>query len=104
MDPDLGMEGACIPWLNKRDIEPLLINAKSGYIQTDDIPGIRIYRDEGKKEPFDIFFCKTKYNAYKILMGLDRTEVETLMIQRSKRDLEFMRNINASSDPVDTMN
>jgi Lon-like ATP-dependent protease len=104
MDPDLGMEGACIPWLNKRDIEPLLINAKSEYIQTDDIPGIRIYRDEGNKEPFDIFFCKTKYNAYKILMGLDRTEVETLMTQRSKRDLEFMRNINASSDPVDTMN
>ncbi|MGD1986229.1 MAG: ATP-binding protein [Desulfobacterales bacterium] len=104
MDPDLGMEGACIPWLNKRDIEPLLINSESEYIQADDIPGIRIYRDEGKKEPFDIFFCKTKYNAYKILMGLDRTEVETLMIQRSKSDLEFMRNTNASSDPVDSMN
>lgn len=104
MDPDLGMEGACIPWLNKRDIEPLLINAESEYVQTDDIPGIRIYRDEGKKEPFDIFFCKTKYNAYKILMGLDKTEVETLMIQRSKSDLESMRNINASSDPVDSTN
>ena len=103
MDPDLGMEGACIPWLNKRDIEPLLINAESEYIKSDDIPGIRIYRDEGHKEPFDIFFCKTKYNAYKILMGLHKKEVETLMVQRSKGDLEFMRNINASSDPVDSL-
>ena len=98
MDPDLGMEGACIPWLNKRDIEPLLINAESEYIQTDDIPGIRMYRSAGKKEPFDIFFCKTKYNAYKILMGLTKKEVETLMVQRSKSDLEFMHNINGSSD------
>ena len=98
MDPDLGMEGACIPWLNKRDIEPLLINAESEYIQTDDIPGIRMYRNAGKKEPFDIFFCKTKYNAYKILMGLTKKEVETLMVHRSKNDLEFMRNINGSSD------
>jgi Lon-like ATP-dependent protease len=104
MDPDLGMEGACIPWLNKRDIEPLLINAESEYIQTDDIPGIRIYREEGKQEPFDIFFCKTKYNAYKILMGLDKKKVETLMVQRSKGDLEFMRNINAASEPVEPLN
>lgn len=104
MDPDLGMEGACIPWLNKRDIEPLLINAESEYIQTDDIPGIRIYRDAGKKEPFDIFFCKTKYNAYKILMGLTQKEVETLMVQRSKCDLDFMRNTNGSSDAVEPMN
>lgn len=104
MDPDLGMEGACIPWLNKRDIEPLLINADSEYIQTDDIPGIRIYRAEGRKEPFDIFFCKTKYNAYKILMGLDKKKVETLMVQRSKSDLDFMRNINASSEPVGPRN
>jgi Lon-like ATP-dependent protease len=98
MDPDLGMEGACIPWLNKRDIEPLLINTESEYIQTDDIPGIRIYREAGQKQPFDIFFCKTKYNAYKILMGLTKNEVETLMVQRSKGDLEFMRNINGASD------
>ena len=104
MDPDLGMEGACIPWLNKRDIEPLLINAESEYIQKDEIPGIRIYRGEGKKEPFDIFFCKTKYNAYKILMGLDKKEVETLMVQRSKNDLEFMRNVNASSGPIEPLN
>lgn len=104
MDADLGMEGACIPWLNKRDIEPLLINAESEYIQTGDIPGIRIYRDEGEKEPFDIFFCKTKYNAYKILMGLHKKEVETLMVQRSKSDLEFMRDICASSNPVEPLN
>ncbi|MBT8331502.1 MAG: hypothetical protein KJP06_04145, partial [Deltaproteobacteria bacterium] len=104
MDPDLGMEGACIPWLNKRDIEPLLINADSEYIQTDDIPGIRIYRKDGKKETFDIFFCKTKYNVYKILMGLHNEAVETLMAQRSKSDLEFMRNVNAVSDPDEPLN
>jgi Lon-like ATP-dependent protease len=98
MDPVLGMEGACIPWLNKRDIEPLLINTESEYIQTDDIPGIRMYRAAGKKEPFDIFFCKTKYNAYKILMGLQKEEVETLMAQRSRSDLEFMKNTGSSSD------
>ena len=97
MDPALGMEGACIPWLNKRDIEPLLINAESEYIQNDDIPGIRIYRAEEKKEPFNIYFCKTKYNAYKILMGLPREEVESRMAQRSKNDLEFMRNAENSS-------
>jgi len=100
MDPALGMEGACIPWLNKRDIEPLLINAESEYIQNDDIPGIRIYRAEEKKEPFDIYFCKTKYSAYKILMGLPKEEVESRMAQRSKNDLEFMRNAeNSSGNP-----
>jgi Lon-like ATP-dependent protease len=98
MDPVLGMEGACIPWLNKRDIEPLLINAESEYIQKDDIPGIRIYRVEGKKEPFDIFFCKVKYNAYKILMGLGKLEVQSLMAQRSKNDLAFMHNAVGSRD------
>ena len=97
MDPALGMEGACIPWLNKRDIEPLLINSESKYIQNDDIPGIRIYRAEAKKEPFEIYFCKTKYNAYKILMGLTKAEVESRMAQRSKSDLEFMRNAEDSS-------
>jgi Lon-like ATP-dependent protease len=97
MDPALGMEGACIPWLNKHDIEPLLINSESEYIQNDDIPGIRIFRAEEKKEPFDIYFCKTKYNAYKILMGLPKEEVESRMAQRSKNDLEFMRNAEDSS-------
>ena len=90
MDSELGMEGACIPWLNKYDIEPLLINAENEYIQKGDIPGIRIYRAEGKQEPFDIYFCKTKYNAYKILMGFDKEQVETLMIARSKKDLAFI--------------
>lgn len=98
MDPVLGMEGACIPWLNKRDIEPLLINADSEYIQKDDVPGIRIYRAEGGKEPFDIFFCKIKYSAYKILMGLEKQEVESLMARRSKSDLEFLRNAAGSSE------
>ncbi len=92
MDPGLGMEGACIPWLNKYDIEPLLINTGNEYIQKDGIPGIRIYRISGKKDPFDIYFCKTKYNAYKILMGLDKEEVQIRMAERSRRDLEFMQN------------
>ena len=97
MDPDLGMSGACLPWQNKHDIEPLLINAEYKYIQKDEIPGIRIYRAEGHRDPFDIYFCKTKYNAYKILMGLDKEEVENRMAERSKKDLEFMRNLNGSS-------
>jgi Lon-like ATP-dependent protease len=101
MDPALGMEGACIPWLNKRDIEPLLINAESEYIQNDDIPGIRIYRAEDKNDPFDIYFCKTKYNVYKILMGLPKKEVESRMAQRSKNDLEFMRNAGDSSSSAE---
>ncbi len=50
MDPTLGMQGACIPWLNKHDIEPHLINVESEYIQMDQIPGIRIFRSENKKK------------------------------------------------------
>jgi Lon-like ATP-dependent protease len=96
MDPLLGMEGACIPWLNKYDVEPLLINCQNEYIQNDEIPGIRIFREEGRKNPFDIYFCKTKYNAYKILMGLDQEEVETRMAERSKQDLAFLQNLNSN--------
>jgi Lon-like ATP-dependent protease len=94
MDPGLGMEGACIPWLNKHDIEPLLVNAQAEYVQPADIPGIRIYRGQGRTEPFDIFFCKTKYNAYKVLMGLDKDEVEARMVARSRRDLEFLNHFD----------
>jgi Lon-like ATP-dependent protease len=96
MGPVLEMEGACIPWQNKHDIEPLLINTEYDYIQKDDVPGIRIYRTQKKKNPFDIFFCKTKYNAYKILMGLDKKEVENRMITRSKRDLEFIQRMKGA--------
>ena len=88
MDPDLGMEGVCVPWQNKHDIEPLLINTECEYIQEKEIPGIRIYRSEGRRDPFDIYFCRTKYNAYRVIMGLDRQEIEERMTQRSKRDLE----------------
>ena len=91
MYPALEMEGACIPWQNKHDIEPLLINTEYEYIRKDDVPGIRIYRTRKKKKPFDIYFCKTKYNAYKILMGLNKEEVENRMIRRSQRDLAFIR-------------
>lgn len=91
MDPELGMEGACIPWLNKHDVEPLLINAPAEFIENAGVPGIRIYRREGRRGPFDIYFCKTKYNAYQILMGLDQEAVEARMVERSRRDLEFSR-------------
>ena len=94
MDPVLGMEGACIPWLNKYDVEPLLINTVSDFIRKDKIPGIRIFRENGQKNPFNIYFCKTKYNAYKILMGLDKEEVESRMAQRSQQDLAFMQNLS----------
>ena len=93
MDSFLGMEGACIPWQNKLDVEPLLINTEFEYIQKDDIPGIRIYRKAGRQEPFDIYFCKTKYNAYKIVMGLNRHEVEQRM---AERDLAFVQNLKSS--------
>ena len=96
MDPDLGMEGACIPWQNKHDIEPLLINAEYEYVQKDEVPGIRIYRAQDKQGPFDIYFCKTKYNAYKILMGLDKAEVENRMAERSKKDLDLIRNTRSA--------
>ena len=93
MDIDLTMEGACIPWQNKYDIEPLLVNAESEYIQNDEVPGIRIYRTEGTQDPFDIFFCKTKYNVYKIMMGLKRDDIEQKITNRSKKDLEFMQQV-----------
>ncbi len=93
MDPGLGMEGACIPWQNKYDIEPLLVNIESEYIQQHDVPGIRIFRKENRARPFDIYFCKTKYNVYRILMGLDRDVVETRMAERSRKDLEFIQRV-----------
>jgi Lon-like ATP-dependent protease len=96
MDTDLTMEGACIPWQNKHDIEPLLVNTYFEYIQKDEVPGIRIYRTEGKRDPFDIYFCKTKYNAYRILMGVSKEEVEHRITERSRQDLEFMRNIKGN--------
>ena len=96
MDIDLTMEGACIPWQNKHDIEPLLINMEFEYIQEEEVPGIRIYRTQGRKDPFDIYFCKTKYNAYRILMGLSKEEVEDRITEKSRRDLEFIQNIKKS--------
>jgi Lon-like ATP-dependent protease len=98
MDPDLGMEGACLPWQNKHDVEPLLINSEYEFIQRDEIPGIRIYRTNGQRDPFSVYFCKTKYNAYKILMGLEKEEVENRMAERSKRDFEFMQKLHSTSN------
>jgi len=86
MDPLLGMIGACIPWQNKNDVSPLLINTEAEFVQQADIPGIRLFRAAGGKAPFDIFFCKTKWNVYKIMMGLDQEEVELRMAARCRRD------------------
>ncbi|RJQ51911.1 MAG: hypothetical protein C4526_09125 [Nitrospiraceae bacterium] len=93
MDIDLTMEGACVPWQNKHDIEPLLVNTDFEYIQKEEVPGLRIYRTEGKRDPFDVYFCKTKYNAYRILMDISKEEVEDRITERSRQDLEFMQNI-----------
>ena len=98
MDPDLGMFGACIPWQNKHDIEPLLINAEAEVIRKADVPGIRIYRSADHKDPFDVFFCKTKFCVYRILMDIDRQSLENLMIERSRRDLEETRSLQAEVD------
>jgi Lon-like ATP-dependent protease len=94
MEPELGMSGACIPWQNKHDVEPLLINTEVDFILRDDIPGLRIFRGSERSIPFDIFFCKTKFNAYQILMGLDRTEIEARMIARSRSDLEASQRLS----------
>jgi len=93
MDTDLTMEGACIPWQNKYDVEPLLVNMEFEYIQQDEVPGLRIFRTENQQDPFDIYFCKTKYNAYRILMGLSREDIEARMTERSKQDLEFIKQV-----------
>ena len=91
MDKYLGMEGVCIPWQNKHDIEALLVNQESEFIQNDEIPGLRIYRTEGRTDPFDVYFCKGKYNAYKIMMGLGKEEVEKRMADRSQADFKIMQ-------------
>jgi Lon-like ATP-dependent protease len=102
MDPDLGMLGACIPWQNKHDIEPLLINAQFEYTQLEEIPGIRIFREDARQAPFDIFFCRTKFHAYTVLMGLTREAVELRMAARTRKDLELihrMRQTCAAAGP-----
>ena len=103
MDSDLGMEGACIPWQNKHDIEPIIINVDSEFILNGEVPGIRIYRDPGKQNPFDIFFCKTKYNAYSIMMELDKGEVEEKMAERSKQDFKLIMSMKRD-DKADSAN
>ena len=97
MDLELGMEGACIPWLNKLDIEPLLVNAESEFILSEHIPGIRIWRQPDHQEPFDIYFCKTKYDVYEIVMGLGKEEVESRMVERTRNDLAFMKQMSADA-------
>lgn len=90
MEPSLGMTGACIPWQNKHDVEPLLINSKTEYIQKDDVPGIRIHRKADGSLPFDIYFCKTKYNVFRILMGLTPEDIQERMADRCRQDLEIL--------------
>ena len=73
----------------------MLINAEAEYIQNADIPGIRIFRSPRRGDPFDVFFCKTKFCVYRILMEIDRQHLETLMIERSRKDLEESRSLHA---------
>ncbi len=91
MDLDLKMEGACIPWQNRQDIEPLLVNCDADLIIEDGIPGIRIFRSEEKKDPFDIYFCKTRYNVYRVIMGLSKLEIEKRMKERVEEDLKSLK-------------
>jgi Lon-like ATP-dependent protease len=90
MDPFLGMSGVCLPWQNKHDIQPLLINCRTAYIQHGDIPGIRIYRPGDDPVPFDVYFCKTKWHVYDVLMNIDRDQVERRMADRCRRDAQIV--------------
>jgi hypothetical protein len=38
-------------------------------------------------EPLDIYFGKTKYNVYKIVMGFSKEEVESRVAQRKSKNL-----------------
>ncbi len=96
MDVDLNMEGVCIPWQNKHDIEPLLINTENEFVKYNNIPSIKIFRKAGKKKPFNIYFCKTKYDAYKIMLNLDKNEIEAKMSERSKSDFNMKQNLKAA--------
>jgi len=69
MDPVLEMEGACIPWQNKYDIEPLLINTEYEYIQKDDVPGIRIHRITKEKNPLRYIFLQDKIQCVQDING-----------------------------------
>lgn len=100
MDPDLGMTGACIPWQNKHDVEPLLINAHFEYRRHGAVPGIRIFRQPPDRDPFDILFCKTKYHAYQALMSLDMATVCERMAARVRRDLETARCTAAAAPDI----
>lgn len=91
MDPALGMEGACIPWPNKLDVEPLLVNAETEFVRIQEVPGVRIFRENGGQMPFDVYFCKTKYNVYRVVMGLGRQAVEDRMAERCRADAQALR-------------
>lgn len=100
MDLDLDMLGACVPWQNREDIEPLLVNVECEIIMNGEIPGVRIFRAEGGQHPFDIYFIKTKYHAYKVLMGIEKNEFEERMVERSRMDFEFMKSMKQPTDNV----
>lgn len=96
MEPSLGMCGACVPWQNKHDIEPLLVNCHTAYLQKDAIPGIRIYRVGQDQDPFDVFFCKTKWHVYQIMLDIDRDQVERRMADRCRRDSDVIKRSDRS--------
>ncbi len=99
MDPDLNMMGACVPWQNRADIEPLLVNTECEFIMNGEIPGVRIFRTGNRGNPFDIYFIKTKYHAYQILMDIGKDEFEERMAERSRMDFEFMKSMDRSEGP-----
>ena len=40
--------------------------------------------------PFDVYFCKTKWHVYEIMMHIDRDQVERRMADRCRRDSEVI--------------
>ena len=102
MDPYLGMSGACVPWQNKHDIEPLLINNHTEYLRQGVVPGIRIYRTGPDQAPFDVYFCKTKWHVYHIMMRVDRDQVERRMADRCRHDVAVVSRSDRSRRRLET--
>ena len=91
MDPELNMIGVCVPWQNRKDIEPLLINTGAEIIAKDGVPGIRIYRSGGTSRSFDIYFCKKREDAYKVMLGMDMDSIGKKMYLRTFSDFKKLQ-------------
>ena len=75
LDREVDMDGACIPWQNRKDVEPLLLNAEYEEVEEGGIPGVRIFRESERQNSFDVYFVKTRYDAYRIMLGLTEEEI-----------------------------